>query len=382
MRREWDLVVVGAGVLGSFHALFAGRRGWRVLLLERGDWPGEASVRNFGTLVPSALHPGEWHRRGLESVALYRELAGMVPFGLSCCGTLYPATTPAELAVLEEFARLGPGQGYRCDLLDGGRAKALVPSLDPANVRAALFFPDDARLEPRGLFRRLIPWMVRELGVTYRPGSVVVEVSTSAGEAGVRTADGDVFRARHVVVCTGADLRTLFPGRLHAAGLYRCKLLMLRTAPQPEGYLPVTLASGLTLRRYPSFRRCPRWADLEAEAVDPELTSRGIHVFMVQDPDGSVVIGDSHQYSAGDLDDVLDVRTEDLILREAGRLALLQSWRIAERWHGVYSLPREGELVRDSIQGVVHLVTGIGGKGMTTGPAVARETIDSLAAAG
>jgi glycine/D-amino acid oxidase-like deaminating enzyme len=103
MRREWDLVVVGAGVLGCFHAYFAARRGWRVLLLERGDWPGEASVRNFGTLVPSAMHPGEWHRRALESIALYGELAGLVSFAFSRCGTLYPATAPAELAVLEEF---------------------------------------------------------------------------------------------------------------------------------------------------------------------------------------------------------------------------------------------------------------------------------------
>ena len=45
-RVDWDLIVVGAGVLGSFHAYFAARRGWRTLLLERGDWPGEASVRN------------------------------------------------------------------------------------------------------------------------------------------------------------------------------------------------------------------------------------------------------------------------------------------------------------------------------------------------
>ncbi len=382
MRREWDLVVVGAGVLWCFHALFAARRGWRVLLLERGDWPGEASVRNFGTLMASAMHPGEWHRRALESIALYSELAEVVPFTFSRCGSLYAATTPAELAVLEEFAMLGPGRGYRCDLLDGAQAKAVVPVLEAANVPAGLYFPDDARLEPRSLFRRLIPWMVRDLGTTYRPASVAVEVSASSGEARVRTADGDEFHARHVVVCSGADLRTLFPERFRAAGLHRCKLLMLRTVPQADRCLPATLASGLTLRRYPSFRLCPGLANLEAEAVDTELTDRGIHILMVQDPDGSVVVGDSHEYSAGDLDDVLDVRTEELILREAGRLAVLPSWRIAERWHGVYALPREGELFRDSIDGVVHLVTGIRGKGMTTGPAVARETIDALAATG
>jgi FAD dependent oxidoreductase TIGR03364 len=379
MAQDWDLIVVGAGVLGSFHAYFAARRGWRTLLLERGDWPGEASVRNFGTLVPSAMHPGAWHRRALESVAIYRQLAPQVPFDLSPCGTLYPATTAGEEAVLEEFARLGPARGYGCELLDAGRAAALVGALNTDHVRAALYFPDDARVEPRGLFRRLIVWMSRELAVEYRPATVAVAVGAHGGTACVRTAAGEELHARHAVVCGGADLRTLFPERLVGAGLVRCKLLMLRTVPLPAVHLPVTLASGLTLRRYASFRMCPAWQKLEAEPVDAEVLRRGIHILMVQDADGSLVIGDSHEYAPGDLDEVLDVRTEELILAEAARLARGAGGPIAARWHGIYSLCPPAELFRETIDGVIHLVTGIGGKGMTTGPAVARETIDALA---
>jgi FAD dependent oxidoreductase TIGR03364 len=376
-RTDWDAIVIGAGVLGTFHAYFAARRGWRVLLLERGDWPGEASVRNFGTLVPSAMSPGDWHRRGLESVAIYRDLAAVAPIRLTFGGTLYPATTPAEQAVLEEFARIGPQQDYRCELLDAGRALALLPALNTGQVRCTLLFPDDARVEPRGLFQALIPWMQRELKVVYRPQTVAVRVTEKAGEAQVETAAGAVFRARHVVVCGGADVRTLFPERL-ATNLLRCKLLMLGTKPLPEVRLPLNLASGLTLRRYASFRQCPSWTKLEKEPVDGELAERGIHILVVQDADGSLVVGDSHEYAEGDLDEILDSRTEELILREASRLLSLPAWPIARRWHGVYSLLREGELFRETIAGVIHLVTGIGGKGMTTGPAVARETIAGL----
>jgi glycine/D-amino acid oxidase-like deaminating enzyme len=70
---------------------------------------------------------------------------------------------------------------------------------------------------------------------------------------------------------------------------------------------------------------------------------------------------------------------ESLILAEAQKLIQLPSWVIAERWHGVYSTPRDAEIYRETIDGVIHIVTGIRGKGMTTGPAVARETIDALA---
>ena len=196
MQPAWDLLVVGAGILGTAHAYFAAKRGWRVLLLERGDWPGEASVRNFGTLMAGAMAPGDWHRRGTESVALYCELAARVPFEFRAGGSLYPATTPGEAAVLEEFARLGPARGYRCELLDPARAAALCPPLNLDHVRLALFFPDDARVEPRGLFRRLIPWLTREWRVEYRPATVAVHVWASGGEACVRTAAGFCSAAR------------------------------------------------------------------------------------------------------------------------------------------------------------------------------------------
>jgi glycine/D-amino acid oxidase-like deaminating enzyme len=154
---------------------------------------------------------------------------------------------------------------------------------------------------------------------------------------------------------------------------------MLRTVPQPHLRLPTTVASGLTLRRYPAFAKCPSWARLSQEPVAPGVLEAGIHILTVQDPDGSFVVGDSHEYGNGDLSEILDTRHETLILSEAQKLLRLPTWEIAERWHGVYSMPKDAEIYRETIDGVIHLVTGIRGKGMTTGPAVARETIDALA---
>ena len=154
---------------------------------------------------------------------------------------------------------------------------------------------------------------------------------------------------------------------------------MLRTVPQPQVHMPTTVASGLTLRRYPAFAGCPGIARLGDEPVAPGVLEAGIHILTVQDPDGSFVVGDSHEYGTGDLSDVLDARVEAIILSEARKLIELTSWEVAERWHGVYGMPRHGELYRATIDDVIHIVTGIRGKGMTTGPAVARETIDFLA---
>jgi FAD dependent oxidoreductase TIGR03364 len=375
MRRA-DVAVIGAGVLGTFHAYFACLRGLRVVLIERGGLPLGASVRNFGMIIPGGMPPGEWHRRGCESADLYRRLADEVPFPLRQGGTQYLATTPAEATVLEEFARLGPGRGYTCRLLDPGESRSLNPAVAETCL-ASLHFPDDLRLEPRALFRALIPCLVEVHGLTYLPHTVAVRVTAEGSACRVLTAGGEEIHAGHVFVCSGADLQTLFPQRLAAAGLSHCKLQMLRLAA-PGVALPTSLASGLSLRRYASFRICPSWELLAREPVDPELQRRGIHVLFAQDPDGTVVLGDSHAYSSHPPDDFLDGHTERLILTEARRLAHLPRWEVGERWHGVYTLHPEAEVWAESLDGRIHLLTGIGAKGMTTGPALARERIKAL----
>src|SRR5208282_4752592 len=136
MQPTWDLIVIGAGILGTSHAYYAAKRGWRVLLLERGDWPGEASVRNFGTLMAGSL-TGEWRRRSMESIKFYRELEPLAGFDFKPSGSLYHVTTPVEVAVLEEFAKLGPHDGCRCELLEPSQAAALNPLLNRKHVRRA-----------------------------------------------------------------------------------------------------------------------------------------------------------------------------------------------------------------------------------------------------
>lgn len=377
ISRQWDVIVIGAGVLGAFHAYFACRKGWRTLLLERGQMPGEASVRNFGTLVPSAMTAGLWLERGTESVAIYRELARQLPIPLHEGGTQYLATTPAERGVLEEFSRIGPELGYDCRLLDAEQSARINP-IDTQTCLGSLLFPRDARIESRRFFQMFLPWLSDELECTYRPGTVAVRVSADDAACRVVTADGREHSSAHVFVCNGADLRTLFPEQFASAGITRCKLQMLRLAGQPTVRLGASIASGLSIRWYPSFQACKSFERLRDEPVDDELAARGIHILMVQDEDGSIIVGDSHQYTSADFDDALDARTESLILREARRLARLESWEVHERWHGVYSLHPQQPIFQQTLCERIHLVTAIGGKGMTTGPAVARHSIDAI----
>lgn len=65
MNNNYDLLVVGGGVLGTFHAYHALQRGLKVALIEKDARPQSATVRNFGQVVPSGMNQ-KWQNFGRE----------------------------------------------------------------------------------------------------------------------------------------------------------------------------------------------------------------------------------------------------------------------------------------------------------------------------
>ncbi|MGI9252875.1 MAG: FAD-dependent oxidoreductase, partial [Thermomicrobiales bacterium] len=229
MAHRFDLIVVGAGAVGAYHALHAARAGLSVALLDRHDWPAGASIRNFGMAIPSGMAPGHWLDLARESAAIYRELAAAGAATITGTGTLYLATTDLETRVLSEFAARGPALGYRCVLLDPADARAFHPALTTGDTRAALHFPDDLQIDQRNLFRTLIPWMVETLGVTWLPGRDVTAISRRQRATEISTTTGERFTGARAVICPGPDLVNSCPALAAEAGITTCKLQMLRT---------------------------------------------------------------------------------------------------------------------------------------------------------
>ena len=125
---------------------------------------------------------------------------------------------------------------------------------------------------------------------------------------------------------------------------------------------PCTVMSGLSLRWYSSFEICSSWSKLKDEAVDPETERDGIHIILVQDADGGVIVGDSHEYTTGDFEERFRSRTEAAILREARKLVRFPHWNIAERWLGIYPLHPDRALYEETVAGRIHICTGSAGK--------------------
>ncbi len=385
--RHADVVVIGAGVLGTFHAYFAACKGCKTVLMERNAYPNDASTRNFGMIARSIVAADSpWAVHARASAEIYRSLQEEYDISVRVTGSLYLASTELECRVLQEFARFDAagGTGTASHYLDAEEAGRRHPFVRKAYCHGALLFRDDLTLEPQRMLRQVIPHLAQQGLVEYVPHTTALSVKRSGQGCLVTDNRGTTMAADRVIVCGGADCRTLFPGLLEDSGLRLCKLQMMQTTTQPLGTLPHAILSGLSIRRYPAFASCPSYRALLDEPIDDQLRAHGIHLLFKQAHDGGVVIGDSHQYvdvvDAGLLEESTSPPITSAILAYGRRMLDLPSWDIERLWNGYYLVHPERDIYTETIDGVIHIVTGIGGKGMTTGPGYARHSIDTLIA--
>ena len=382
MENAYDLIVVGAGALGAFHAYFALQRGLTVLLLEKDARPTEATVRNFGQIVPSGMPEGEWFDYARQTLATYKAIQAECDISIRPNGAVYLASSPVEMQVLAEKHVRYQALGYASQVLTAAQCRQRLPAVRADYCVGGLLFEQEVTAEPDQLIHRLLAYLVERWHLDYHPATAVCAVTANASGCEVVDAGGQRYAAAQVLVCSGRDFKFLFPEIFAQSNLQLCKLQMLATYPLPQVRLPGSILTGLSIRRYPAFHACPSHAQLRAEDVDPELRQWGIHLLFKQAVNGAIIIGDTHEYADLAAADELDFNNSDhlnqLMLREARRILDLPDWRMQRAWNGYYAQSKSGEIYQHSPDPRIHIVTGIGGKGMTTACGFAHHHVAQL----
>jgi len=282
------------------------------------------------------------------------------------------------VVLLKEFAQTH-SPTYNCSYLDGDEARYRYSFIQAQYCKGALLFPDDLTLEPQRMLRQFITHIVQKGLVDYIPLSTVIAVEPVGKQCVVKDAKGNTFKAERVFICNGAEYRTLFPELFSTSGLMICKLQMMQTAVQQHYTLPHSILSNLSIRRYPAFKSSPSYRLLQEQRVDESIRDYGIHLLFKQASDGSVIIGDSHEYKAFQDANMSEESTNCLIneaiLQYGQQVITLPSWHIQKKWNGYYLIHPQREVYAEAIDDKIHVVTGIAGKGMSTGPGFARQHI-------
>ena len=382
MKIKYDLLVVGGGVLGTFNAYHALNKGLRVAVLEQSNRPQGATTRNFGQVVPSGMNT-KWQNFGRESLAIYKAIQKEFDITIRQNGSVYLASNAEEVQLIEELSAINKQNAYSSTLLTKALCLEKYPGLQADYVKAGLFFPDEVTVEPRTMIHRLQQYLVEQKRLDLFTNTKVVHLETLADQVEVTTAAGTAFYAAQVLICNGSDFKTLYPRLFAESDLQLSKLQMMQTKPQHNFELPGSILTGLSIRRYEAFYECPSFQAIKAQE-DPEGLEKkwGVHMLFKQAADGSVILGDSHEYADADkIEDLgydLNMDIDNFMIAEAKKIFDLPTYEIQDRWYGIYSQCKTQDIFLKDIGDRIHVATGIGGKGMTGSAGFAKHHLETI----
>lgn len=313
MTKDYDVAVVGGGLLGSAIAWGLGRLGQRVAVLDEGDIAKRASRANFALVWVQSKGLGMpaytgWTVRGSQAWPKLAE-ALKAQTGLDVVlqqnGGFHLTLGEAEYEQRSQLvARMHNQAGaadYRMEMLPAAEVKKMLPLIGP-EVSGGSFCPFDGHVNSLRTFRALHTGMA-QFGVDYLPEHPVTSLAREGGEFRLATPQGEI-RAGKVVLAAGNANQTLAPmvGLLAPMGPTRGQIVVTeRTMP----FLPHPLT---TIR---------------------------------QTDEGTVMIGDSKE---DELDDRVQNHPVNAVMADRAQRMFphLARLNVVRSWTGIRVMPKDG----------------------------------------
>ncbi|WP_229400824.1 NAD(P)/FAD-dependent oxidoreductase [Micromonospora okii] len=233
-----NVVVVGAGAIGTCTAYRLARQGAAVTLVDAQDPGRSLSAHSFAWV--NAVDDGStpYFALSRESLAAHRRLADEVPGRqwYRPTGNLAWAGSPEGAGSLLAAAESYRSKGYPAEVLTGPQARALEPALRlDDRAGPVVLYPEDAHLHP-DRFLAEVQAAGRRQGVRLVLGDAAVAVEDRT----VRLASGVRLRGDVVVCCAGRGTGPLLASAGHAVPLVEpddpavtTRGLLVRTSPVP-----------------------------------------------------------------------------------------------------------------------------------------------------
>ncbi|MCU0522682.1 MAG: NAD(P)/FAD-dependent oxidoreductase, partial [Anaerolineae bacterium] len=204
-HRDYDVIIVGAGVVGAMVARFLSRYALDILWIEK-----EADICTGATSANSAVIHGGYDaipgslkaEMNVRGNAMWDRLAAELHFSFDRCGTYVVAVGEEERLALDEQAARGRANGVPVEIISGEEMRRREPLVTP-ETSGAIFCPTGGVCDPWGATIAAAENAVAN-GVTLLrntrfedflwagPGHVI----------GIRTNRGD-FRSRWVINAAG-----------------------------------------------------------------------------------------------------------------------------------------------------------------------------------
>ena len=346
---SFDVIILGAGIVGSACAMECAQAGLRVAVVEPSTPGGAATAAGMGHLVVMDDSPAQLALSNF-SRSLWQELSPTLPSSVEYeqCGTLWVAADDEEMAEVHAKQHIYARTGIRSEVLNSSELAQQEPNLR-SGLAGGLLVPDDGVIYPPAASGFLLASAL-SLGAKLFGGKAAVALHPGS----VRLEDGTTLAANQIVVATGSDLR----------------LLPSLPIQKRKGHLVIT-------DRYPGFVR-HQLVELGYLKSAHKLTSDSVAFNVQPRKTGQLLIGSSRQY--GNDDPAVDASILSAMVERAQNympgLANLSSLRV---WTGFRAAtPDKLPLIGPASEPGVFLAVGFEGLGITNAPGAARLLTDQM----
>ncbi|HWR36647.1 MAG TPA: glycine oxidase ThiO [Clostridia bacterium] len=311
--KNWDVIVIGAGIIGVSLALELHRDGANVLVLDSHEPAHEASYAAAGMIAHCDPHtPPELQPFAIASARMYPEYIheietesqSRVDFRREGTIAFFPENEQPQfpLEIAESVTPLSPEE---------------LAKLDPQlSARPNAWYLPENAVDPRGLMVALMK-AARHSGIDVIVGSPVVEVELEAGRVtGART-DKTKYPAATVVNCAGAWASQIAP-------------LILNTRPVKGQMLCVVFQRGIPGAPLTTYGPSPA---AHGPLLRHVVRAGGL-CYIVPRSDGRLVIGSTMEEVG--FDKRVDTEVIQRLHQSAALLAPeIGEGRILEAWTGL-----------------------------------------------
>ncbi|HXR14777.1 MAG TPA: FAD-dependent oxidoreductase [Terriglobales bacterium] len=347
----YDVVIVGAGIVGAACADEFARRGMSVAVVDRDLIGGGATAAGMGHIVAMDDSDAQFALTRY-SQQLWQKLRPDLPTDVEYeqCGTIWVAADEEEMTEVRRKRDYYIERHVPTEVLDSQALRRLEPNLR-LGLAGGLLVTEDAVLYPPCAARFLIG-RAQKHGAKVHLGHSVAKL----GEGRVRMTDGFEISARIVV---------------NAAGAFAAELTSGVDIKKRKGHLVIT-------DRYPGFVR-HQLVELGYLKSAHSVSSDSVAFNVQPRRTGQVLIGSSRQYGA-DRPEVDSEILARMIERAQEYMPGLAQMSTVRTWTGFRAatpdkLPLIGPWPCD---GSLFLATGHEGLGITTSLATARILVDQI----